>query len=142
MPPTSPGHRPQPVLGPQHRADGEPGHRGPCGEVERRGAEQVAGAEDEPRHGRAGSGQGLRGGPAAELAGDERGEQHGHPRRERGRGPQGHERARHEAVHEPCEQRHERALVRVAPGRPVPGGQEVQLVAVVAVASGGDQQDE
>jgi hypothetical protein len=81
------------------------------------------------------------GAPApAELAREKRGEEHEGAGHQRGGQPEDGEGARRQLVHRAGDQGRERALVGVAPREVVAGGQEVELVAVVAVAAGeGDE---
>ena len=73
---------------------------------------------------------------AAQLAGREAREDHGRRERQRGEEPETVERVAEEASREPDERDAQRRLVDVPPGQVLRGGDEVQLVPVVAVAAG------
>jgi len=100
----------------------------------------MPGTEQDRRHRHAPGRQCLRGAAAAQLAGDQAGTQHGEGRRERRRQAQPDQRSAEQGVGGVGEQRAQRGLVHVAERRLPARAQEVQLVAVVAVAPGHGQQ--
>ena len=104
---------------------------------------EVTGAEYHPRGGHAERAEDLRGPAAAELAGQQAAEDHRADHGQRGPQPQADQRGAEQAKRDARDQRGQDGLVDVA-GLQVPGADdEVQLVAVEAVAVGqGHQQGE
>lgn len=130
---------PRPARG--QRPHREPGDHRPREQVERGGREQVAGLQHHRRDRDAAGRQGLGAPTAAELAGQQGGDHHEQAHEQGGQYPQPHEGVPGQRRGQPRERRRERALVHIAPGRLPGGGEEVELVPVVAVAPGRDQQD-
>ena len=119
----------------------EPGHRRPREQVERRRAEPVPRDEHDRRDCPACRSQHLCPPDAAELAREQAGEQHDGRRGERdGSRSTVSDPAR--ARSSPARKRCQRTLVGVGPVEPPAGREEVELVAVVAVADGERGQDD
>ena len=127
------GRQQQPVLPGAHRAGQQPGERGREQHVVRRGADEVSGDQRGGGHGRAGGGDELGPPPAAHLARGHPGQQHGGAGRERARQPHDDD-GPAERVHQPGQDGGQRRLVGIAPVGVLAGHQEVELVAVEAVA--------
>ena len=74
--------------------------------------------------------------PPPQLAGQQPGERDDRPRGDRRRQPQDGERIGVDLAHRPGDQRGHRALVHIRPIEMATGLEEVELVAVIAVAAG------
>jgi hypothetical protein len=101
---------------------------------------QVPGAQGDARAGHAGRGEHLGGAAAAQLAGEQPGHHHQRPDRQGGQQPQAEQRVVQQHPGQARQGGGERRLVDIPPGKVARGFQEIQLVAVVAVASGQGQQ--
>ena len=114
-------------------AQHQPGDGDPDEEVHRRGDEEVAGQEDVRAQRHRDGGQDLREPSPAQVAGHQGSEHRDSCGGEGGREAEDDERPMAEAVHRPCEERRQGRLVGIAPREMTSGGQEIELVPVVAV---------
>ncbi|MEI5103157.1 hypothetical protein RB200_37180 [Streptomyces sp. PmtG] len=132
----------QPVLTGAHPADEQPVHRRPQEQVDRHRRQRVPADQDGGGEAVGGRREQLRPAAPAELAGDERGDEHARHREQRGQQPQREQRAPGHRVDGAGKERKEHRLVRVPPAQVLPGAQEVQLVALEPVPRADREQGE
>jgi hypothetical protein len=127
------------VLRPEH-PDQEEGDDRPHDEIRRRRAQQMTGQEQPGRHRRAYARPDLAGSPGSELPrGEGREDEQGSVDQRRDHAERD-QRIGRNGLGEPRDRRRDRRLVDEPPSQPLSARQEIELVPVVAVPSGHEQQ--
>jgi len=133
--------RPQPHVSGAGQAREEQQRQRPEQQVVGCGAMEVPDRDDDARAGDAGRRQELRAAATAEFAGEHPADHRHRPDRQRRQQPQAEQGVAEGEAGDRRQRRGQRRLVDVPPGQVLGGHQEVELVAVVAVASGDGQLD-